>query len=95
MSVRAKFTCNKIESTHSSKYVGKNDKGHDQYEKCELRTLHMAPVYSNNKDDENRKFWEASPSGGLTLGIINQEAWKHFQLGKEYYLDFTEAPSTT
>jgi hypothetical protein len=35
-------------------------------------------------------FWDASPSGGLTLGTINPAAWEQFELGKEYYLDFAK-----
>jgi hypothetical protein len=57
-----------------------------------MRTVRMSPVYANNDPNhENSKFWDASPSGGLTLGTINPAAWEQFELGKEYYLDFTKA----
>jgi hypothetical protein len=57
-----------------------------------MRTVHMSPVYGNgDPNHENTKFWEASPSGGLTLGTINPAAWQQFELGMEYYLDFTPA----
>lgn len=58
----------------------------------EVRTLVFQPVYGNgDPDHENTKFWEASPSGEIRLGVVNREAWKNFELGKEYYIDFTPA----
>lgn len=78
MAVRAKFTVQSIERQLS--YQGK-----------EVHTVKMAPVYSNDPESENRKFWEASPSGSLQLGMVNAEAVNQFELGKEYYLDFTPA----
>jgi hypothetical protein len=55
----------------------------------EKRTLNFTPV--GDAGGENKLFWDATPSGSLQLGIVNQEAWAHFELGKEYYLDFTPA----
>lgn len=53
----------------------------------------MAPVYGNgDPNHENTRFWQASLSGTLELGVINPEAWSEFHLGREYYIDFLEAP---
>jgi hypothetical protein len=81
MAVRAKFKVTSVEYTES------------YYEKGgpPLATISMTPVYSNDPESENHKFWKASPSGQLKLGTINPEAAKQFELGKEYYLDFTPA----
>jgi hypothetical protein len=79
MNVRAKFIVQSIEK--SLAYQGK-----------EVSTIKMAPVYSQDPESENRKFWEASPSGSLLLAVINKQAADQFILGREYYLDFTEAP---
>lgn len=57
----------------------------------EKRTLNFTPVMSDDKNPENRAFWEASPSGSIQLGIVNQAAWTNFEIGKEYYVDFTPA----
>jgi hypothetical protein len=57
----------------------------------EVHTIKMAPVYSQDPESENRKFWEATPSGSLLLGVVNAEAVEQFELGKSYYLDFTPA----
>jgi hypothetical protein len=56
-----------------------------------MRTLVFSPVYSQDPESENKKFWDASPQGEVRLGTVNPEAWKQFELGQEYYLDFTLA----
>jgi len=97
--VRAKFTCNAVKHTLSSKAVldadgapVKDERGHATYEPCTLYTVEMSPVYGNgDPNHENTKFWQASPSGSLSLGTINETAAKSFTLGKQYYIDFTEA----
>jgi hypothetical protein len=94
MPVRAKFIVQKIECSHHSKYRQSEDGKPDykQPHNAEMRTVHMGPVYGNgDPNHENTKFWESSPSGGLTLGTINPAAWQQFELGTEYYLDFTRA----
>lgn len=97
--VRAKFKVAKIECTESSRYVKDaagnqvmNEQGRPQVEPCEMRTIHMSPVYGNgDPNHENTKFWEASPNGELRLGTINMKAAEQFTLGQEFYLDFTPA----
>lgn len=97
--VRAKFTFSSYE-THLStrekrdeegRTVRDND-GRAQIEQVELRTLFFRPVYGNNDPKhENTAFWRATPSGEVKLGTVNPEAWAQFELGKEYYLDFSAA----
>lgn len=75
--VRAKF---KVDEIRRTKY------------QQEMHTIVMSPVYGNNDPNhENTKFWNASPSGKLELGCVNMEAAKIFELGEEYYIDFTKA----
>lgn len=78
MSVRAKF---KLISYETSLHYNDPSK--------ELRTLKFAPVTGGS--DENKRFYAWTPGGSLSLGVLNPEAWKEFELGKEYYLDFTLA----
>jgi hypothetical protein len=40
---------------------------------------------------ENEGFSNVTPSGRLTMVLDNPAAAEFFTLGKEYYLDFTEA----
>lgn len=89
MTVRAKFKCNSITITEGSREV-KNERGERTgWEPTEMKTITLIPVYSQDPNSENRKFWEASPSGELRLGTINQAASDQFKIGKEYYLDIT------
>jgi hypothetical protein len=34
-------------------------------------------------------FWEATPSGSMTMECVNEEATKQFVPSKTYFLDFT------
>jgi hypothetical protein len=40
---------------------------------------------------ENDKFFEATPSGELYLSIVNLTAAEMFEVGKEYYIDISQA----
>lgn len=99
MSVRAKFKVDSIERTRSSapKRDGaglpmKDERGNYQYVPCEMQTVKLSPVYANgDPNHENSKFWAASPQGSITLGTVNADAVKLLDLGKEFYIDFTEA----
>lgn len=52
-------------------------------------TVKMHPVTSGSK--ENDSFFKATPSGQLTMGIVNPDALKQFAVGDEYYVDFNKA----
>ena len=94
MGVRAKFRLNSFTVDLHTTYPHKKENGstdHSRPEQVEKRTLNMTPVYSDDPKDENRAFWDATPTGSLQLGVVNQEAWKHFEIGKTYYVDFTPA----
>jgi len=93
MSVRAKF---KVDSFNSCLHQRTKDPtkpySPENTEKVEMRTVVLSPVFGNgDPNHENTRFWNASPSGRLELGTINPEAWKQFELGKEYYIDLTPA----
>ena len=90
--VRAKFRLNSFTTELHSRYPHKKVDGAPDYgrpEKVEKRTLNFTPV--SGDEGENKQFWDATPSGSLQLGVVNPEAWEHFELGGEYYLDFTKA----
>lgn len=40
---------------------------------------------------ENISFFEATPWGSLSMGIVSPSVRGQFVVGKEYYLDFTPA----
>ena len=78
MSVRAKFTCvNVIEPPEGE----------------ELFQIELVPVigYDEKGNSENTDFWKYTPSGSISLGTCNAAAAKQFEVGKEFYVDFTPA----
>jgi hypothetical protein len=91
--VRAKFKVDRIERILSNVPTDQRDDNNRViYAEGEVRTVHMSPVYGNgDPSHENTKFWQASPSGMLQIGCANLKAAEAFELGKEYYVDFTPA----
>lgn len=47
------------------------------------------PVYSGS--EENQKFFAATPGGQIMMYTVNPSAYQAFEIGKEYYVDFTKA----
>ena len=82
MSVRAKFSV-KSKTITSSGYKDREGKLVAQ------TSVKLEPVHGGS--EENKRFFSASPSGSIELGILNQFAADQFEIGKEYYIDFTEA----
>lgn len=78
MSVRAKFTCKDI-----------TRRPHWDTTKGDQVVVKLAPVISGS--EENASFYEATPAGEITLGILNATAGDYFELGKQYYVDFTKS----
>jgi hypothetical protein len=74
--VRAKFKLDEIRIT--------------RYGTEEMRTLILTPVYSNDSNSENYKFWKFTPQGKLELGTVNKNVWENFEIGEEYYLDISK-----
>jgi hypothetical protein len=77
MSVKAKFICNTI--SHSK--FNKNDVG--------SATVTLTPVTCGS--EENKEFWQYTPSGRVEMQIKNEAAEKYFEIGEEYYLTFEKA----
>lgn len=89
MSVRAKVVLNRYETYMFTRTNHNPETGKWENETYEARTLVFNPVVANS--EENKKFFAATPSGEFKLSVVNPEAWKQFELNKEYYLDFTPA----
>ncbi|AFZ24767.1 hypothetical protein Cylst_2561 [Cylindrospermum stagnale PCC 7417] len=75
MTVRAKFTCQ----------VNLKEAG------TQIATVVFSPVTTNPPTQENLTFWKATPSGQITLQIDNASAASQFEVGADYYVDFTAA----
>lgn len=75
--VRAKFRCMSI--AHS--FTGNPDHS--------AATITLFPVWE--QDGVNRKWSQATPSGKIEMLITNPSAVEQFDIGKEYFVDFTPA----
>jgi len=51
--------------------------------------IEMSPVTSGGA--ENNFFFKWTPTGKLDMRTINKGAVDEFEVGKEYYIDFTKA----
>lgn len=51
------------------------------------REIVLVPVTSGSS--ENEEFFKTTPGGNITLNVKNDEVV--FEVGKEYYIDFTPA----
>lgn len=97
--VRAKFKVDRIVRSRGSRRRKdehgnpvSNEKGYAVYDPCELWTIHLQPVYGgDDASHENKKFWEATPCGAIELGTVNADVVHHFDLEREFYVDFTPA----
>jgi len=49
----------------------------------------MSPVTGGS--EENKTFWQYTPSGSISFSCINTAAVEQFEVGKEYYVDFNPA----
>jgi len=47
-------------------------------------SVELSPVYSEDPDHPNSKFWNATPSGSLKMHIDNESALNQFRAGDEY-----------
>ena len=74
--VRAKFRC-----------IDKHEQASGE------TTVKLDVVIVNNSgqyDKENEEFFKYTPYGSLNMGILNEKASTEFEIGKEYYIDFTK-----
>lgn len=91
MAVIARFKVSRFESGMYDKARYEDRDGQKVYvgsDRQEMRTVILHPVYSDDPNSENKKFWEASPSGEIKLGTVNQAAWQEFDLDGEYEVIF-------
>lgn len=92
--VRAKFRCLEVTErfTHFDSKPAPDGKGYVQdFDRPKTQvTVRLVPV-QHKGSAENKTFWEATPSGELTMTITNPEAALQFVPGKVYYLDFSVA----
>jgi hypothetical protein len=79
MTVRARLKLSEIRETKWQKdYPGS-------------KTVRFTAQYDSSIE-EQRRFQKATPSGFIELQIDNEAALAQFELGADYYVDFSPAP---
>jgi hypothetical protein len=84
MRVRAKMRLETVTQRLGSGPQYDADGKHVGYAPRMLYDVKFMAVYSEKKDDENKQFWDATPSGHLELSTVKQLPWS---IGHEYYID--------
>lgn len=51
----------------------------------------LNPVYDPDPESENGKFYSATPSGQIQLNIVRPAAADEFEVGREYFVNFSLA----
>lgn len=51
--------------------------------------LSFYPVSSGS--EENKQFFKYTPGGQITFNVLNLDVANNFEVGKEYYVDFSIA----
>ncbi|GAA6621591.1 hypothetical protein [Scytonema sp. NUACC26] len=62
-----------------------------EYANIAGKKIIMSPVLTGSF--ENEQFYKSTPNGNLEMFINGGSATGYFEIGKEYYLDFTKADS--
>lgn len=57
----------------------------------EVQTIKLQPVGGGS--EENQKFYAATPGGSIELTVVREDVGKQFDIGQEFYVDFTPAPA--
>lgn len=81
MNVRAKFHCTSVTKTMGGMY---NSDG--KYVNGVVHNYKFQAV--TNGSDENKSFYASTPSGSIELSAVRDDL---FEIGQEYYLDFSLA----
>ena len=79
--VRAKFVCIEIRKVMGGTY---DENG--KYTSGILHAFRFVTVTSNS--EENKKFFSSTPNGSIEIQSVRDDI---FEIGKEYYIDFTLA----
>lgn len=77
MTIRAKFRVQSV--TRQAGWGGAKE--------CNIIKLH--PVTSGS--EENKSFYASTPSGQIEMGVVHKEVSDQFDIGQEFYVDFTPA----
>ena len=76
----------------TSRESGQNPSYQNKPPNYRVQEVTFTFVNGNDKDGENSKFWDATPTTQpFKMIIVNPKVHGIFEVGKEYYLDLVEA----
>lgn len=64
-----------------------------QYDTSGARSIKLTAVYGDTP--ENKAFFQATPSLAISVSVVRPEVAAQLEIGKEFYVDFTEATAAT
>lgn len=83
--VRAKFYVTSVsEPKQATKFLGDG-----KTEQVNAYDITLNAVTASGSQ-ENQEFFTNTPTGSLVFNTVNEAAAKQFEVGKEYYIDFTK-----
>lgn len=82
MTIKARFRCDQISDHHFPSFRSEEPDNIN-------REVKLSAVYSNDPSDPNKLFWEASPSGQMSITMTPKAgAYDSFKTGVVYELSF-------
>lgn len=55
----------------------------------DTQSVRLTPVVGGQGNQENDQFFKYTPGGSIDLQVMNPEAADQFNIGQEFYVDFT------
>jgi hypothetical protein len=75
MTVKTKFSCDAVSNVPAGADVAYG------------KSIILHPVIGESPENDN--FYKQTPGGNIMLSIVNMEAAKLFEVGKEYFVEFS------
>jgi hypothetical protein len=63
----------------------------DKISKTRFGSHEIALTPVSTGSEENKEFFKWTPGGVITLSVVSDATVAQFEVGKEYYIDFTPA----
>ena len=81
--IRCKFRCEELKQ-HNAPVSRRKEDGTYETVRRILYSVILCPVYSDKEGSENKRFWDATPTGRLGFGTVKEAS---FEIGRDYYID--------
>ena len=86
--IRCKFRCEELKQ-YDSRVPRRREDGTYETVRRILYSVILCPIYSDKEGSENKRFWDAQPTGRFELGMVKESS---FEIGRDYYIDIAPCP---